>query len=268
LAASFVRDEGRRRPATGVPVSRPTLSLRSYAAAACRHAHDGYHQIVLPVLGAMRMDVAGTPGEIAGERAVLVARGLPHAFQVEGWNRFVVLDFPVGGGRGPDLAPGVVDLARRRPFFALDEGFRHLTLYLAYAMQDGALPEAIARQAAELVTHAVTRAMPAEAGDAAVARAIGHIHARFPRALTVADLAAEVGLSPSALHARFRLATGHTPIGYLQSVRLDEAERLLRASRLSIAEIAGRVGFSDQTALTRALRRQRGVTPGSLRRRA
>jgi AraC-like DNA-binding protein len=248
--------------------TRPTLSMRSYASAACLHAHDDYHQVVLPVLGAMRMDVAGKPGEIAGERAVLVARGLPHEFQVAGWNRFVVLDFPAGKGRGPDLAPGVIELAHRTPFFAVDDGFRHLTLYLAHAMQDGALPEAIARQAAELVTHAVTRAMPADGTDAAVARAIGHIHARYPERLTVPALAAEVGVSASVLHERFRLATGRTPIDYLQSVRLDEAERLLRTSRLSVAEIAQRVGFSDQTALTRALRRRRGITPGRVRRTA
>ena len=76
----------------------------------------------------------------------------------------------------------------------------------------------------------------------------------------------EIGVSASVLHERFRLITGHAPIEYLQSVRLDEAERLLRASRLSIAEIALRVGFSDQTALTRALKRRRGVTPGAVRR--
>jgi AraC-like DNA-binding protein len=242
------------------------LSMRSYAAAACLHAHDSYHQLVLPVLGAMNMDIAGKPGEIAGEHAVLVARGLPHEFRVDGWNRFVVLDFPASGARGPELAPGVIARAHAAPFFALDQGFKHLALYLAHALDDGALPDAIAHQAIDLVTHAVTRALPGADVDEAVARAIGHIHARFPERLTVAVLAAEIGVSASVLHERFRQATGRTPIDYLQSVRLDEAERLLRASRLSIAEIAVRVGFSDQTALTRALRRRRGVTPGAMRR--
>jgi len=245
---------------------RPKLSTRTYGAAATLHAHDGYHQVVLPVRGAMRMDVAGTPGDIAGAQGVLVGRGLPHEFQVDGENRFVVLDFPVEGGRGPDFAQGVVDRARQAPFFALDAGFRHLALYLAHALDQGALPEALARQAIELVSHAVTRALPPGAADDGVAKVIGHIHARFPERLTVATLAREIGVSASALHERFRLVTGHAPIAYLQSVRLDEAERLLRASRLSIAEIALRVGFSDQTALTRALKRRRGVTPAGVRR--
>lgn len=249
-----------------MPASRPTLTLRSYAAAACLHAHADYHQLVLPIAGAMRMDVAGTPGEIAGERAVLVARGLPHEFRVDGWNRFVVLDFPDAARRGPVLAAGVVERARQAPFFALDKGFQHLALYLAHVMDQGPLPDAISGQAADLVSHAVLGALPGAAVDEAVARAVALIHARHPERLTVAVLATAVGVSASVLHERFRGATGRTPIDYLQSVRLDEAERLLRASRLSIAEIAQRVGFSDQTALTRALRRRRGVTPGSLRR--
>jgi AraC-like DNA-binding protein len=240
--------------------------MRSYDAASRLHAHDGYHQLVLPVMGSMQMQVAGRRGAIRDAQGVLVGRGLPHEFQVSGPNRFVVLDFPSAQGRGPDLAAGVIARARQAPYFALDQGFMHLSLYLAHTMQDGALPPAIAQQAVDLVTHAVMRAMPGEAPDAAVARAIAHIHARYPERLTVPALAAEAGVSASVLHERFRLATGRTPIDYLQSVRLDEAERLLRASRLSIAEIAQRVGFSDQTALTRALRRQRGITPGGVRR--
>jgi AraC-like DNA-binding protein len=244
---------------------RPTLTTKTYADASTLHAHDDHHQVVLPVDGTMRMKVAGTPGDIAGVQGVMVGRSLPHEFQVAGANRFVVLDFPVEGRRGPDFAAGVVDRARLTPFFALDEGFRHLALYLAHALDQGALPEGLARQAIDLVSHAVTRALPPDTADDGVAKVIGHIHARFPERLTVGRLAGEIGVSASVLHERFRLVTGHAPIEYLQSVRLDEAERLLRASRLSIAEIALRVGFSDQTALTRALKRRRGVTPAVVR---
>jgi AraC-like DNA-binding protein len=245
---------------------RPTLTTRTYAETSTLHAHDDHHQVVLPVDGTMRMDVGGMPGEIAGAQGVMVGRGLPHAFTVQGANRFVVLDFPVEGRRGPDFAQGVVDRARLTPFFALDAGFRHLALYLAHALDQGALPEALARQAIDLVSHAVARALSPGAADEGVARVIGHIHARFPERLTVRCLAEEIGVSASVLHERFRTVTGHAPIEYLQSVRLDEAERLLRASRLSIAEIALLVGFSDQSALTRALKRRRGITPGAVRR--
>jgi transcriptional regulator GlxA family with amidase domain len=41
---------------------------------------------------------------------------------------------------------------------------------------------------------------------------------------------------------------------------------MLRETRLPIAEIALAVGFSDQSALTRCLRRRRATTPLALRR--
>ncbi|MFV7869548.1 helix-turn-helix transcriptional regulator, partial [Enterococcus faecium] len=85
--------------------------------------------------------------------------------------------------------------------------------------------------------------------------------------LTVADLAAEAGLSPSRLHAAFRAATGQGPAACLADLRLDRAVDLLGQGRLGIAEIALARGYVEQSALTRALRRRRGITPGQLRRR-
>jgi len=64
----------------------------------------------------------------------------------------------------------------------------------------------------------------------------------------------------------FRDATGRSPAAALTEIRLDRAVELLRGTDLPIAEVALAAGYSDQTALTRALRRRRGVTPAGLRR--
>ena len=69
----------------------------------------------------------------------------------------------------------------------------------------------------------------------------------------------------SRFHATFRRETGDTPADRLAATRLDRAEDLLRETRLSIAEIALAVGFSDQSALTRSFRRRRGTTPAAFR---
>jgi AraC-like DNA-binding protein len=221
------------------------LSLRTYSAAVSRHAHD-FHQLILPVEGRMELDVGGVDGRVDGAGGALVPGGTLHGFRAEGENRFLIVDL-----RG----------------FAVDQGLAHLVGYLAHALGGTSLPGALAHRAADLVVDAVMRAGDAApAGDAAVERAIDVIHARFPEPLTVAVLARAAGLSPSALFERFRRQAGHTPIAYLQEVRLDAAERLLRGSRRSIADIAVSVGFSDQTALTRSLRRRRGVTPAASRR--
>jgi AraC-like DNA-binding protein len=74
-------------------------------------------------------------------------------------------------------------------------------------------------------------------------------------------------VSPSHLRALFRCHLGESVQQRLTAVRLDAALRLLAEGSEPIAAIALAVGFSDQTALTRALRRERATTPAAYRRR-
>lgn len=92
------------------------------------------------------------------------------------------------------------------------------------------------------------------------------IEANCTRSIGVEELASLVDMSPSRFHVVFRQATGSTPSAYVADRRLELAERLLTDTRLNIAEVAERCGFSEQGSLTRSLRRRRGVTPSCLRR--
>ncbi|MGP2478230.1 helix-turn-helix domain-containing protein, partial [Listeria monocytogenes] len=67
---------------------------------------------------------------------------------------------------------------------------------------------------------------------AVVADALAVMERRLAEPLTVADLAAEAGLSPSRLHAAFRAATGQGPAACLADLRLDRAVDLLGQGRL------------------------------------
>ena len=70
--------------------------------------------------------------------------------------------------------------------------------------------------------------------------------------LTVAGLALRAGLSTSRLHALFLKEVGATPHAWISERRLTLARQLLADSTHSIAEIAYRAGYADQSALTRA----------------
>lgn len=92
------------------------------------------------------------------------------------------------------------------------------------------------------------------------------LRSRLEHAPTLAELGAEVGRHPVALARAFRRHEG-TSIGErLRALRVEEAARLLVSTRLSLADIALRVGFSDQSHMSRVFRRVTGRTPGSLRR--
>ena len=79
--------------------------------------------------------------------------------------------------------------------------------------------------------------------------------------------AAQAGLSVPAFTRAFRRATGSAFKPYLHRLRCDEAARLLRATELSVAEVAQRCGFSSPQHLTRPFRTQFGCTPGAYRQR-
>ena len=73
-------------------------------------------------------------------------------------------------------------------------------------------------------------------------------------------------ISDSRLHALFLEEFGLPPHRWLAGLRMDKVCALLTNSTLPIAEIALQAGFSDQTALTRAMRNAVGETPAAYRR--
>jgi AraC family transcriptional regulator len=80
------------------------------------------------------------------------------------------------------------------------------------------------------------------------------------------DLARECGLSVSHFTRTFRKSFGMSPCRWLLERRIDRSKELLVTSRLPIADIAIRSGFSDQTTFTRAFGRVVGDSPGRWRR--
>jgi AraC-like DNA-binding protein len=81
---------------------------------------------------------------------------------------------------------------------------------------------------------------------------------------SLAELAADLGLSRYQLLRAFRTTMGIPPYAWLAQHRVGRARGLLE-SGLRPAEVAGAVGFADQAHLTRWFRRVLGVTPAAYR---
>jgi AraC family transcriptional activator of pyochelin receptor len=69
---------------------------------------------------------------------------------------------------------------------------------------------------------------------------------------TIAQLASRVGLNRNELTTGFRDMFGATPHAYATTVRMDEAHNLLLDGRMSISEIARRVGYEGYSSFSRA----------------
>lgn len=111
------------------------------------------------------------------------------------------------------------------------------------------------------------RALRTEAADAPwLERACELLRDRFTEPLTITELAREAGVHPVRLARHFRRAYGCTIGQYVRELKVDFAVRELRTGA-SLAAIAQRTGFSDQSHFTRVFKRATGITPGEYRRR-
>ncbi|CAL9452367.1 HTH-type transcriptional activator RhaS [Actinosynnema sp. ALI-1.44] len=99
------------------------------------------------------------------------------------------------------------------------------------------------------------------AADPDVAAAERWARARLADDVSVADLAAAVGMSARTFARRVERATGLSPVRFLQRLRVETAVDLLTTTRLPVEDIARRVGYADPTTLRRVLRRETGRGP-------
>ena len=83
---------------------------------------------------------------------------------------------------------------------------------------------------------------------------------------SLAQMAAVVGLNPYHFARQFKASTGLPPHQYVIARRAERAKQLLQAgAAVSLAEVALRAGFCDQSQFTRHFKRLVGVTPGQFR---
>jgi AraC family transcriptional regulator len=99
----------------------------------------------------------------------------------------------------------------------------------------------------------------------AMDRARELIDAEVPSSISLAKVAASLGLHPVHVAHAFRRAHGCSVGQYVRRRRLERACRQLASSRASLAEIAADAGFYDQSHMTREFRRALHTTPARYR---
>ncbi|MBY6189085.1 helix-turn-helix domain-containing protein [Microbulbifer agarilyticus] len=81
----------------------------------------------------------------------------------------------------------------------------------------------------------------------------------------LSEVAKHFDMSVRSFNRRFKLATGQTPLQYLQNVRIDMARELLQSSNLSVNEIAEKVGYQDMGHFTALFKKFLSTTPSEYR---
>lgn len=88
------------------------------------------------------------------------------------------------------------------------------------------------------------------------------------RPVTLQEVADAAHITPNYLCRVFRAHTGTTPMGYLQKVRMREADKLLSLTDLPVYTIAERLGYEDPSYFSRVFRSLHGVSPHDYRKNA
>ncbi|OZM82865.1 AraC family transcriptional regulator [Pseudonocardia sp. MH-G8] len=126
----------------------------------------------------------------------------------------------------------------------------HLTLLLV----------AVSRLATDVLDGFVLRDEPL------LAAVFDVIEERFRGTLTLADVAAQVGLTPGHLTTVVGRKTGRTVQQWITERRMVEARRLLAETDLTAEAVGARVGYRDPGYFARRFRRAHGAAPLEWRR--
>lgn len=97
--------------------------------------------------------------------------------------------------------------------------------------------------------------------DPIVGPALRLIHNDPARQWTVAELAAETGVSRAAFARRFTELVGKPPMAFLTEWRLTLAADLLLEPDATVGSVAHQVGYGSPFALSTAFKRLRGLSP-------
>ena len=97
------------------------------------------------------------------------------------------------------------------------------------------------------------------------ADAIHFMRENIHKRLTLKEIAAHVGFSPSHFSTLFQKKTGFSPLNYLSQLKIQQACHWLDFSDMKINQIALTIGFDDPFYFSRVFTKTMGVSPTEYR---
>ena len=94
---------------------------------------------------------------------------------------------------------------------------------------------------------------------------IHYMRENIEKGISLNDVAAYAGYSPSHFSSLFRQRTGESPVNYFNTLRLNRACELLRETNMKINQICYKVGIKDNYYFSRLFSQKMGVSPTEYR---
>jgi AraC-like DNA-binding protein len=252
------------------------------------HYHDEY-ELHLIVATSGKAFVGDWIGQFQPGHLVLTGPRLPH--------NWISIDIPEGGvplrdrviqfrhepvahaaERIAELAEALPMLERARhgiEFFGLSErapahfdrvraahGLERLAAFMAF------LAELARCTDYRLLSNVQLRSTEDDATLEQINAIVNQVTGNVAHPMTLADFAAQLGMSESRFSRFFRRATGNTFVDFVNRVRINRACQLLMESDRYITHICYEVGFNNVANFNRRFLEIKGMTPTEFRRQA
>ncbi len=93
-----------------------------------------------------------------------------------------------------------------------------------------------------------------------------HLTEHMEQRMTIEELSHRYLINPTTLKTVFKEVYGNSLAAHMKEHRMEKAAALLRETDMSVAEIAGQVGYESQSKFTAAFKEQFGQLPTAYRR--
>ena len=93
-----------------------------------------------------------------------------------------------------------------------------------------------------------------------------HLTEHMEQRVTIEELSHRYLINPTTLKTVFKEVYGNSLAAHMKEHRMEKAAALLRETDMSVAEIAGQVGYESQSKFTAAFKEQFGQLPTAYRR--
>lgn len=103
--------------------------------------------------------------------------------------------------------------------------------------------------------------------DREMETAVFYFNENYNRGISIEEYAASRGMSVSWFIRNFKKYTGTTPMQFVTSIRMTNAQMLLETTNYTVGEISRIVGYDNPLYFSRLFRKQKGCPPSQCRKR-
>ena len=230
------------------------LFIRTYDSQLEGHTHD-YHQILIPLMGNIRMVISNQTMNVAYGEALVIKKGVHHQFQAREDFRFLVINIE-------DI--DFLGLTLNEAHFSMDE---RTLLYISFVEKQltSAYNQQLERMMFELLKALLGNMQMSKRLDTRLTAVVHTIKNDIATNYTTKSLAEIACLSESQFKVLFKEHLGCTPNAYITNLRMKSALGLILNTDTPIAIVAEKCGYDNVSAFIRRFSSVYHQTPYRLR---